>query len=66
MRQARINIQNMIVFTVEFTRTPLSRRGKCVKTSGSAYITHWTRITCWKSQKVHTLQAADTGSRPPE
>src|SRR5580658_2030659 len=28
MRQTRINTQNMIVFTVEFTRNPLSRRGK--------------------------------------
>jgi hypothetical protein len=37
MRQARINIQNTIVFTVEFTRTPLSRRGKYVRTFVSAY-----------------------------
>jgi hypothetical protein len=66
MRQARINIQNMIVFTVEFTRTPLSRRGKCVKTSISAYITHWTRAPSYKSQKVHTVRAADTGTCPPE
>jgi hypothetical protein len=28
MRQMRINTQNMIVLTVEFTRIPLSRRGE--------------------------------------
>jgi hypothetical protein len=27
MRQMRIKTQNMIVLTLEFTRTPLSRRG---------------------------------------
>jgi hypothetical protein len=27
-RQMRIKTQNMIVLTVEFTRTPLSRRGR--------------------------------------
>jgi len=28
MRQTRINTQNMIVLTVEFTRIPLSQRAK--------------------------------------
>src|ERR1700679_989927 len=36
MRQTRINAQNMIVLTVEFTRIPLSRRGK---------IQHWTSVS---------------------
>jgi hypothetical protein len=29
IKQMRMKTQNMIVLTVEFTRIPLSRRGRC-------------------------------------
>ena len=54
MRQTSMNTQNMIVLTVEFTRIPLSRRGKSTDwISLSAHIT-LRRVKLAQSHRKYT------------
>ncbi len=62
MRQTRINTQNMTVLTVEFTRIPLSRRGRshCNRTSITACIHPLDARTLPRSHRKYTTPARQT------
>ena len=66
MRQTRINTQNMIVLTVEFTRIPLFTAGEIQHRTSVIRLHHLRRLKHGQSRRtVHSALPADTNPLPP-